>query len=197
VFVACLDRNENGANCNPPQYRFPLKVTRNLYFGIFALLLPWLELRESRDWVETPCVIERSGIKTFSGRKGGFNYAIRVRYSYKWGGEKIIGERYNFESGSNSEYKSKKEAVDRYPENKKTVCYVDPEKPWDAVLVREFSTGLAGVLFPILFSGVCTLVGLLMIIYALFYWRKRKNCLRSNPTPPPGMPFDLGQNTGR
>lgn len=150
-------------------------LSGGIFVGVFTILLPWLELRESQDWVETPCVIEKSMVK--SGR----TYSVNVRYSYKWNGEKLIGERYNFARGSDSDYSSKKEAVDKYPKNKKTVCYVNPEKPLDAVLVREIFTGTLMIWLPALLSSVFTLVGLWVIVNVWVSWRKQNKLPESQP----------------
>ncbi len=159
--------------------------------GLFVLSLGIREetaLQRSQDWVETPCEVLKSLVKRSSGSKKS-TYSVYVRYRYVWEGKEMLGERYNFSSGSDSEYEPKKAAVRNYPAGKKTVCWVNPAQPSEAVLVRE--RGDLWIL-PWGLGVVFTLVGSGIFFGSFFMNRKRRfaaeEMQRSGPLPVRGRP---------
>jgi hypothetical protein len=147
-------------------------ATALLLIGIFFVLIggvvtyflsigPWLRVRESAAWQETPCTILSSGVKAHRSDKGGNTYSIDIRYRYSWQGEELIGDRYNFDMGSSSGYDWRKQIVNQYPPGTRTRCYVNPNDPLDTVLVRDSNSGWWGLL-----PGVFVLAGIGMIFGA-------------------------------
>lgn len=131
-----------------------------LFFGVQSYWKTW----HSADWVETPCVIQRSEVKSRRSDDS-TTYSVYVRFAYEWQGARHIGERYDFSTGSDSGSKSKYAAVKANPRGKKTVCYVNPRVPSEAVLVRS-AGGLAWL--PVLIGGVFSLFGVLALTLGFF-----------------------------
>jgi hypothetical protein len=129
--------------------------------GLFTYLMwlrPWLDTRASTNWIEKPCVIRSSGLKTHSGGDGGPTYSIDITYAYVIDGEEFIGTRYDFTNSTSSSRGWRKRVVDAYPPGRKTVCYVNPDDPLDSVLLREMSSdawfGLLGGVFVLVGVGL-------------------------------------------
>jgi len=140
-----------------------------LFGGIFtligigtfiALTIPmWSKAIASTQWIETPCVILSSGVKSHSGSKG-TTYSVSIEYRYSFNGRDYRSDRYNPVPGSSSGYDGKKDIVNRYPQGSTQVCYVNPKNPQEALLKRGFSWGLLLGLFPLPFFvvGVAILI---------------------------------------
>jgi hypothetical protein len=141
-------------------------------FGFFALIglvflyladvQPYLMVREARSWTATPCRIVSSQVKEFDGSKG-TTYSVAIEFSYRVGTQRYRTNRYDFSGGDTSSGRDEKQAVvDQYPPGKRTICYVNPSNPADAVLNREFPGGYFG-LFPLVFI----LIGVAGIVWTL------------------------------
>jgi hypothetical protein len=140
-----------------------------LAFGYGFSVRPWLHARVAADWVETPCTILSSRIASHDGTDGGSTYSLEVRYEYVAGGEKRIGDRYDFSEGNSSSLGWREKARAALPKGRKTVCFVDPGDPDEAVLVRELGPDKWFGLIPLVFA----LVGLAIIIGAPAMNRKK------------------------
>lgn len=141
-----------------------------LFGGIFTLIgigtfiflsIPmWSKAIASTQWIETPCVILSSRVKTHSGSES-TTYSVAIDYRYTFNGQEYRSDRYNPVPGSSSGYDGKKDIVNRYPKGSTQVCYVNPKNPQEALLQRGFSWGLLLGLFPLPFFavGVAVLIG--------------------------------------
>jgi hypothetical protein len=99
-------------------------------------------------------------VDEYDGSKGA-TYRVDIVYTYRVGKQQYRSSRYDFMGGSSSGYGSKQAAVDRYPRGKRTVCYVNPANPADAVLDRDYPDDLRIVWFVAIFplTGIGGLVG--------------------------------------
>jgi hypothetical protein len=137
------------------------------------------EIKKSKNWVETPCLILRSEVQSkistgTSGKNGHpstTTYAVYTCYSYEWKGEKLISERYNFSSYRSSNRNAKDAAVRRYPKGKTAVCYVNPNTPSEAVLERSGKDMLRWIDF--LFGSIFTIAGISAFIGYFFIEKKK------------------------
>ena len=129
--------------------------------GYFLFLHPGLELRKSANWREVPCVITSSQVESHSDGDG-TTYSVAITYDYSVDGEKHIGTRYNFATGSSSSRDWRQRAVKGNPRGKKTVCFVNPNDPLDSVLVREMGSDWWFGFIP----GIFLLVGIGMLVGA-------------------------------
>ncbi|MBI5385574.1 MAG: DUF3592 domain-containing protein [Verrucomicrobia bacterium] len=110
----------------------------------------WSVLR-ARDWIETPCVVLSSEVRSHSSSMGGRTYSVAIFYRYEVNGREHRSNRYKFMTGSSSGYEGKAAVVRRFPPDAKTVCWVNPRDPGDAVLERGFTGDMWFGLVPLLF----------------------------------------------
>jgi hypothetical protein len=136
-----------------------------VFFSIFLVigcatfyvlfLHPVLKMQSAQTWQEVPCVVISSSVKSHSGSKGGSTYSVNILYSYQFNGREHRSNAYNFMTGfSSSGYTGKQAIVARYPPGTKAVCYINPNEPSEAVLMRGFSAEMWFGLFPLLFVAV-------------------------------------------
>ena len=79
-------------------------------------------------------------------------------------GREFRANRYAFMGGSSSGYDGKARVVGQYPPGAKSICYVNPNDPGDAVLLRGFTPMMLVGLVPFVFlaigiAGMCGKVG--------------------------------------
>ena len=130
-------------------------------FSLF-FVQPALKVLKARSWQPTPCTILSSQIRSHSDDDG-TTYNVDVLFAYAYGGREYKSNRYQFLGGSSGGYDEKERIVRHLPPLTRTVCYVNPEEPAEAVLNRDFSAEYAFGLVPLLFVAV----GLGGIIFAL------------------------------
>lgn len=114
---------------------------------------PALQVFSARSWRETPCTVISSRVQSHRGDDS-TTYSVDILYAYECNGESLKSSRYNFMGGSSSGYDGKATIVNRYPPGRKTVCYVDPNDPNEAVLVRDFTPSMLLGLLPLIFVAV-------------------------------------------
>lgn len=119
----------------------------------------WLTLRDTQDWVEAPATVIWSRVQSHAGDDG-TTYSVDIFYRYQYQGQRYRSNRMRLASGgSSSGYDGKKEIVDRYPKGHQFTCYLNPKRPWEAVVERRMS-----VLITILAIGLplvlCSIGGL-------------------------------------
>ncbi len=119
---------------------------------VFWTVPLWAEMVRSYSYVETPCVIESSRVRTHSSSDG-TTYSVEIIYRYQWEGETHRSGRYDLMSGSSSGRDGKREVVARYPRGAQRLCYVNPGRPHEAVLVRGFKPIYLLSLMPLFFLG--------------------------------------------
>ena len=147
------------------------------FFGVFLLagaavlwfvtLRPAARAWTAREWRETSCVVERSGVGEHAGDDG-TTYSVDVLYAFTVGGREYKSSRYDFLSGSSSGYEGKAAVVERLPAGTRTVCWVDPQDLTSAVLERRLHKGYLFGLFGLPFF----LVGAGGIAFTLRGWRR-------------------------
>lgn len=123
-----------------------------LFFHLF-FLRPALGVLAARSWTEASCTVLESRVAE-SSDSDGTTYKPDILYSYSMGGIAYQSRRYEFLDAYSSGYDGKAEIVARYPPGSRTVCYVDPDDPNEAVLTRGFSPGYLFGLLPLLFVAV-------------------------------------------
>jgi len=113
-------------------------------FGLLIRLIPWLDKAyQAKSWQTTTCRVlsARVGVKERYNSKGRKlkSYSIDVHYEYTFKGKKYQSLIYGIIDSSNSAYKSKQRIVERYRAQPRSICYVNPACPTQAVLNRELS----------------------------------------------------------
>jgi hypothetical protein len=93
-------------------------------------------LRESESWVQTTATITKAELMT-SNTTDSVEYRILVVYEYVANGVSYTGKRIGFGPRSYLRKKRAQIELERYPVSGMVVAYFNPEKPEEAVLVRE------------------------------------------------------------
>jgi hypothetical protein len=129
------------------------------FIPFFAL--PMLRIHSAADWQTVPCKILRSQVVEHKGDKQD-TYSIAISYAYDFGAIHYVGTRYDFWTNSSSNYDYRREIVDRLHPGAKTVCYVNPEQPGEAVIGRGFGPDVWLGWIPVLFIAA----GMAVVIFA-------------------------------
>jgi hypothetical protein len=131
-----------------------------LFFGVGAFVFhlmvirPLFLARAAQGWTEVPCEVVSSEVQRHRGGKS-TTYRIDILYAYQVAGRPYRANRYDFSSGSSSGHDAKASIVQRYPAGLKTVCYVNPADPTDAVLSR----GMPGEMWLAIIPGAFMAAG--------------------------------------
>ncbi len=115
----------------------------------------------SRAWVEVPCEVISSRVKSHRGSES-TTYSVDVFYRYAWEGREYQSNRFDVFGGSSSGYAAKKDIVAGYRPGEEAVCFVNPEAPAEAVLRRGVGwSGWVFVAIPLIFTvvGAAVFVG--------------------------------------
>lgn len=118
----------------------------DLPFGLFcgaamvivSLLFSWYAMKESFEnyvlskWQRVECeIISSKAVEDEDSR-------FEVKYKYKWRDEIFEGDCYDIDCDSNDvSYSEAVELAERYKAGEQAVCYVNPDEPSEAVLLRE------------------------------------------------------------
>ena len=150
-----------------------------VFFGIFFLfgagfLIPFfvrpaLQVMDALTWRETACEIVSSRVRSHPGDDS-TTYSIDVLFSYRVGGREYRSNRYQFIGGSSSGYERRARIVEGLPAGAVTVCYVDPDDPFEAVIERRFTGDYLFGLLPLIFA----LVGLGGLVFAIGLLRRAR-----------------------
>lgn len=123
---------------------------------------PVFKTWQAKHWVQTPCKIISATVGEHDSDDG-TTYSVDITYEYQFDGKSLICSRYDFMGGSSSGYQGKKAVVDRYLKADNPICYVNPKKPSEAVLVREFTAKNLFGLLPLIF----VVAGAFVAVHAL------------------------------
>lgn len=131
-----------------------------LFFGVaglgllVGLVLPKaLEWASMRGWQPTQAEVIWSRVRSKSDSDG-TTYAVDLFYRYEIGGKEYRANRYNLLGGSSSGRSGKLAVVRAHPAKSRLEVYVDPERPWRAVVRRDLGWGALFALFPLPFLAV-------------------------------------------
>lgn len=133
------------------------------FFGIFAmaglgiffgLVVPsGVTYFSMKSWVETPAEVIWSRVQSHSSDDG-TTYSVDIFYNYRFDGREFRSNRWGLAGGSSSGRRSKEEVVRAHPRGKQITCYVDPDEPWRAVVMRDLGWSALFALFPLPFMAV-------------------------------------------
>ncbi|MGO9262321.1 MAG: hypothetical protein ACLQU1_39475 [Bryobacteraceae bacterium] len=138
-----------------------------------VVLVPLAQQREAASWRNSPCIIVSSRLvvdKLYRGRLIRAEVMFRVTATLPdiTEGPGYTNERFAFDSAWWTASRSKAFVAD-YPAGKRTSCYVNPNPPYDAVLVRDVhvinpnSIGFSGLAL----ASLVVCLGLLIRICAV------------------------------
>lgn len=163
------------------------------FFGIFLLaglgffsviaVPAWRNL-QALSWPEVPCEVLESRVASHAGDDGD-TYSVEVRYRYQVDGREHVSGRYEFFPGSTSGYEGKARVVERLPPGTRTVCFVDPADPTEAVLDRSFTAKYLFGLLPLAFVAVGA-GGIVLTLVGARRGKARRAAGRPEWLPEPG-----------
>jgi len=115
----------------------------------FFQLHPWLQSRAAQAWAQVPCRIIQCQLNTHtsSGKSHSQSYDLSLDYRYTVGGATQEATTYDFTMGATSDYDWWASAAQYYQPGMAAVCYVNPQNPASAVLVRDFDRNTVAWVF--------------------------------------------------
>jgi hypothetical protein len=134
-------------------------------FGFFipVFCLPMIHIIEARTWREVPCTVLHSEVVSHAGSKGGSTYSIKISFKYDFGDIHYVATRYDFSVGSSSGRDYRQAIVRRLHRGAHAVCYVNPNRPAEAVIDRGMPRDMWFGLIPLIF----VIVGISIIVFAV------------------------------
>lgn len=134
-----------------------------LFFASFALagslvlllfVLPSAQkYLSAKGWQPTPATVVWSEVRSESTDDGTV-YRPDIFYRYQFEGEEHRSNSFAFFAGSSSGSEGKRETVRDYPSGHQFTCYVNPRKPWQALIERQIGWSALFALFPLPFLAI-------------------------------------------
>jgi hypothetical protein len=125
----------------------------------FLLVAPLGRVLDARNWIATPCTIISSEVGYHRGEDSA-TYSIDIYYRYEFDGREYRTDRYDFMGGSSSGRERKARVVRDFPAGSTQTCWVNADRPDEAVLNRDFRPVMLFGLIPLVFV-VIGAIGLL------------------------------------
>ncbi|HVM60445.1 MAG TPA: DUF3592 domain-containing protein [Verrucomicrobiae bacterium] len=108
-------------------------------------------VQQAEHWMQLPCKVVSSNMREYTSRSVP-HYEPQIVYQYEFGGREYTSSQYDLLYVHSSEdVDVVRRIVDRYAPGTTAICYVNPNKPGDAVLSREDSVGWLDWAIPIWF----------------------------------------------
>jgi hypothetical protein len=122
--------------------------------GLVCSVAYW-QLVTSR-WPAVECTILNSRVEMGGAEKP---YAFDVMYRYDWNGERHLSRSYKRQDSGTSDLSEVERLVASFPANARRTCFVNPQKPGEATIIREspwpgFGMAAASLLIAVLFVQV-------------------------------------------
>lgn len=122
--------------------------------GFFAWYL-WQvheKAAEQNHWRETPCLILQSRVdEEVRAPQSAMIFRPAITYRYAAGGRELTSETIRRVHPESTSREKMEALVERYPAGSSARCFVDPEDPGRAVLIRDSKAALYSIWFPLLF----------------------------------------------
>lgn len=129
----------------------PIAFSIFFLVGLIAFLLfslPSFRKHQAlKSWPSAPATVIWSEVRSHQGDDG-TTYSVDIFYQYRFQGNDYHSNRYKFLRGSSSGRAAKAEIVASYPAGRSLEVFVNPEKPWQAVIERRPGWALVFLFFP-------------------------------------------------
>lgn len=106
-----------------------------------------------RSWEPVEATVIWSKLRSQSSDDG-TTYRPDIFYRYHYQGEDYRSNSYSLLSGSSSGRSGKQAIVNAHPRKHKFTCYVNPKKPWQALVNRDLGWWALFGLFPLTFLAI-------------------------------------------
>lgn len=154
------DRATKGKGKRGLVFLFGIFLLMGSVFLYFFFIKPVAGIIQAKNWPEMECVVISSEVRSHDSDDG-TTYSVNILYAYEFDGKEHRSNRYGFMGGSSSGHSGKAAIVRQHPRGKKTVCYVNPADPTEAVLQRGFT--------PVMWFGLLPLVFVLVGVFGLVH----------------------------
>lgn len=145
-----------------------------LLLGVLPMAVEWNRMA---DWKEVPAEIIWSRLAKHGGGRGGPTYSIDLFYRYQFGQREYRSTRV-LDGPRTQAAKSKQAFIDAHPPGAPLRVFVDPAKPWHAVVDRN----IGSLPWLVLIFGAFLAMG----VWGLHWvWRDRRV---EKQAPPPRAP---------
>ena len=105
-----------------------------------------LEAKRTSDWVECPAIVQE-----YSIQPNGSRFDIKLRYDYKWNGQKLSGTRLDL-----LQLPLAKGELPALAPGMSTTCFVNSEQPTESIVDRQL-------------SSVFLVMGPIFLLFGLFF----------------------------
>ena len=151
---ASLGNRANYASCFMKLFG-AIFMTVALFVAYGLVYLPITKALDAKTWVETPCTVVWSRVEIHEGEDNDESYSADVFFEYEYDGETHRSNDYSFMNNTSSgSSRAAKAIVREFSAGKKATCFVDPNIPWHAVIVRDASQVGLWALLPAVFFVV-------------------------------------------
>src|SRR3984893_9288302 len=99
--------------------------------GIYAGIVTLKASIAARTWVPAPCTVRTSRVIMPNNSKK--SSSLDLSFSYHFGKEEFVSHEYSFAEGT---YEWRVAVVNAHPVGEKTMCFVNPAAPSEAVIER-------------------------------------------------------------
>lgn len=120
---------------------------------VFGVVYPLLRERAARSWEQVPCTIVTSELHK-STRKGKTSYRPAITFRYEYAGTTYTSDDFALTGWQTSGGSSARDIVANHNPGSAAQCYVDPEDPTDAVIVRDIEPIWLPLVMSLVFLGV-------------------------------------------
>lgn len=131
-----------------------------------AFFRPASKIAEAQNWDKIICTIESMDYKTEHTKTGPGRTAVHskmvVRYTYEYNGEKYWSSNYRYG-------KAKYTKGMLFQPSQQTYCFVNPDNPEEAVMIRDDSAWSLWVLLPVAFIFLGIFAVFKAIRYMIYY----------------------------
>jgi hypothetical protein len=147
----------SGSGCRGALGKLVPSVFFGLFLGLGLLFVGLMVAAVARDvvswtWAETPCIIESSRIEETGDDD--HPYRLSVSYRYVFRGREHTSTMLGFNDTGTDDYSRAQRDLGGYRPGSGAVCYVNPRRPEDAVLVRRVPWYSFMIVLPLVFVAI-------------------------------------------
>jgi hypothetical protein len=104
---------------------------------------------QSRSWPEVSCRILESAVREDSRDNSPYKFAVKYQYIYQ--NKTYQSERCKLQATNFSDYSKAQKLAEAYPAGSQTICYVNPQKPDEAILKHSSPWFAFMIIIPTIF----------------------------------------------
>ncbi len=124
-------------------------ITMFLFVGLITLfslvLKPILKKIKCSHWHEVKAIIIKNELKSSKDDESQYSYTTDILYQYSYNKYEYTSDKYNFyfPSIAIGNKKTIEKIINQYKPHDNIICYVNPEKPAEAILNKNVNCTIA------------------------------------------------------